>query len=228
MIFISVDLPAPFSPSTAWISPGATSRSMPSLATTAGYALRMPESRSRGATAAHRRAGLQHGRVDGHRGFAQLQQLRGDGDGDDFGLLARNAGQADRAGHARECVGAEAAALEPLLEAAALGARTDQAEVAEVAARENRLAEIEIQRVAVGHDEKARARGRRGHLGQRRVGRLHADVRRRLGGEFVIAAVDPGHGARQRAEHPRDRAADVAGAEQHHVQRRMRRRLEEP
>jgi hypothetical protein len=26
MIFISVDLPAPFSPSTAWISPGITSR----------------------------------------------------------------------------------------------------------------------------------------------------------------------------------------------------------
>jgi hypothetical protein len=36
MIFISVDLPAPFSPSTAWISPGTTSRSMPSLATTDG------------------------------------------------------------------------------------------------------------------------------------------------------------------------------------------------
>ena len=36
MIFISVDLPAPFSPSTAWISPGGTVSETSSLATTAG------------------------------------------------------------------------------------------------------------------------------------------------------------------------------------------------
>src|SRR3569833_1051048 len=42
MIFISVDLPAPFSPSTAWISPGLTRRWMSSLARTAGYCLVMP------------------------------------------------------------------------------------------------------------------------------------------------------------------------------------------
>src|SRR5262245_32381407 len=47
MIFISVDLPAPFSPSTAWISPGATRRSTRSLALTAGYCLLMPRSSSR-------------------------------------------------------------------------------------------------------------------------------------------------------------------------------------
>jgi len=41
MIFIRVDLPAPFSPSTAWISPGATLREMSLLATTAGYRLVM-------------------------------------------------------------------------------------------------------------------------------------------------------------------------------------------
>src|SRR6478735_3835008 len=34
MIFISVDLPAPFSPSTAWISPSATFKQMPSFART--------------------------------------------------------------------------------------------------------------------------------------------------------------------------------------------------
>ena len=39
MIFISVLLPAPFSPSTAWISPGRTSRSTLSFAITAGIAL---------------------------------------------------------------------------------------------------------------------------------------------------------------------------------------------
>ncbi len=36
MIFINVDLPAPFSPSTAWISPGATASEMSLFATTAG------------------------------------------------------------------------------------------------------------------------------------------------------------------------------------------------
>ncbi|EWS62685.1 hypothetical protein Y695_04085 [Hydrogenophaga sp. T4] len=36
MIFISVDLPAPFSPSTAWIWPGATVSETPLLATTPG------------------------------------------------------------------------------------------------------------------------------------------------------------------------------------------------
>ena len=45
MIFISVDLPAPFSPSTAWISPGMTTRVTPSFALTAGYCLLMPDKR---------------------------------------------------------------------------------------------------------------------------------------------------------------------------------------
>jgi hypothetical protein len=35
-IFISVDLPAPFSPRSAWISPGITARSMSAFATTEG------------------------------------------------------------------------------------------------------------------------------------------------------------------------------------------------
>src|SRR5262245_37269143 len=47
MIFMSVDLPAPFSPSTAWISPGRTRRFTSSLALTAGYCLLMPRSSRR-------------------------------------------------------------------------------------------------------------------------------------------------------------------------------------
>src|SRR6266702_7062346 len=35
-MFISVDLPAPFSPRSAWTSPGKRSKSIPSLATTPG------------------------------------------------------------------------------------------------------------------------------------------------------------------------------------------------
>src|SRR5829696_7420199 len=48
-MFISVVLPAPFSPSRAWISPGRTSRSIRSLATTPGYRLLIPRISSAGA-----------------------------------------------------------------------------------------------------------------------------------------------------------------------------------
>ena len=50
-MFISVLLPAPFSPSRAWISPGRIDRSMPSLATTPGKRLLMPRISRAGATA---------------------------------------------------------------------------------------------------------------------------------------------------------------------------------
>ena len=43
---ISVDLPAPFGPMMAWISPARTSRSTPLVATTASKALRRPDRRS--------------------------------------------------------------------------------------------------------------------------------------------------------------------------------------
>src|SRR5579875_3887956 len=46
-MFISVDLPAPFSPSRQWISPGATSRSMWSFAVSAPKRFVMPCSCSR-------------------------------------------------------------------------------------------------------------------------------------------------------------------------------------
>src|SRR5512141_2870325 len=52
MIFIRVDLPAPFSPSTAWISPGFTRRLTRSFALTAGYCLLMLAS-SRRSMSAH-------------------------------------------------------------------------------------------------------------------------------------------------------------------------------
>src|SRR3712207_1731334 len=43
-MFISVDLPAPFSPRSAWISPRRSCRSTPSLAVTAPKRLTMPRS----------------------------------------------------------------------------------------------------------------------------------------------------------------------------------------
>src|SRR5437764_12612536 len=45
-MFIRVDLPAPFSPSRAWISPGSTARSIRSLATRSPKRLVMPCSSS--------------------------------------------------------------------------------------------------------------------------------------------------------------------------------------
>src|SRR5664279_3282682 len=57
MIFISVDLPAPFSPSTAWISPAATRRLTRSLALTAGYCLLMSTSSRRSMRISRKRLG---------------------------------------------------------------------------------------------------------------------------------------------------------------------------
>src|SRR3954470_16270277 len=52
MILIRVLLPAPFSPSRAWTSPGRTSKSTSSRATTPGKTLRMPCISSTGTEAA--------------------------------------------------------------------------------------------------------------------------------------------------------------------------------
>src|SRR5262245_48220879 len=103
MIFISVDLPAPFSPSTAWISPGRTVRSMPSLATTDGYAFRMPVRRRRGTAPVAavfmlpprvRRSSARGLFVIGccRGAFAMFEQLCRDGHSDRTGLLALDAG----------------------------------------------------------------------------------------------------------------------------------------
>ena len=60
-VFISVDLPAPFSPTIAWISPRRTVSSMSRLATTPGNRLVMPRSSHR----IRRRAGRRPGRRTG-------------------------------------------------------------------------------------------------------------------------------------------------------------------
>ena len=62
-----------------------------------------------------------------------LQELCRHGDGNDLGLLARDARHADRAGDAGQHVGRDAALLVAMQEARALGPRADQAEVAQIA-----------------------------------------------------------------------------------------------
>src|SRR5215218_11172069 len=49
--FMRVDLPAPFSPTIAWIEPGRTARLMPSRATMPPYCLRSPTTSTTGDTA---------------------------------------------------------------------------------------------------------------------------------------------------------------------------------
>src|SRR3954463_16006252 len=55
MILISVDLPAPFSPTRAWTSPGSSAKSTPARAVAPPKVLVMPSIRSRGAS------GMGHG-----------------------------------------------------------------------------------------------------------------------------------------------------------------------
>src|SRR4051812_39153499 len=58
MIFTSVDLPAPFSPSSAWISPGCTANETSSFAVTPGKRLVIRESSRRAGIAPFRLAGI--------------------------------------------------------------------------------------------------------------------------------------------------------------------------
>src|SRR3954465_6556805 len=139
MIFISVDLPAPFSPRTAWISPAATSRSMSAFATTVGYDFVMPRSDSSGGAAPGEGAGTDTGGAvpaiapsAGRRGARTgpcgnarglgRHELRGDRHGDRAGRLAGEPGQrrADRAHDAREALTCDAARRQPALELRAL------------------------------------------------------------------------------------------------------------
>ena len=63
-MFISVVLPAPFSPSRAWISPGRTSRLISSLASDTGIALRDPAHLERGRGHVELRQALDLGHLD--------------------------------------------------------------------------------------------------------------------------------------------------------------------
>src|SRR6266496_341524 len=135
MIFISVDLPAPFSPSTAWISPGNTVRSMASLATTDGYILVMPESRRRGSAAIRLpRSGTGTSRGLRSGAFANGQHFRRHGHGDRARLLASDRRRAAyRHGNARERFWRKAAFRELVRELCAFGGRADHADIAPVA-----------------------------------------------------------------------------------------------
>ena len=90
-----------------------------------------------------------------------------------------DAGQPDRAGHARQRRGGQAARQQPVLEARALGGRADQPEEAEVAARQDGLRQRQVEVVAVRqHQVEGAGRGQC-HLGLDRLDAQALDVRRR-------------------------------------------------
>ena len=83
----------------------------------------------------------------------------GCGDGDHGGLLACDAGKADRADDAVDQGLGEAEVAHGFFELRALGFGADQAEIAEVAALEHACAERVVEVVAVGHHQIDRAGG---------------------------------------------------------------------
>ena len=149
MIFISVHLPAPFSPSTAWISPGSAARTTSVVGDDAridlGDAAKLEARRARrrrwstsatpvrctagrGATTPCLRRPLSRRACSSSAATAIAIVA---------GSLPGNAGDADRAGHRARSAPPACRALQPLLELAALRQRADQAEVREVVARQD-------------------------------------------------------------------------------------------
>src|SRR5690606_4321980 len=119
------------------------------------------------------------------------QELRRDRDRDLGRTLAPDAGNADRAGEPREQRRRHAALAHQVLETLALGYRADQSRVREVAALEDRRADLVIERMAVCHDEAVAAGGQRRDLTHRVACLDHRDVPGRAVGEHATAAVDP-------------------------------------
>ena len=154
------------------------------------------------------------------------QQLRDDAGRDHLGLLAGDAVDADRAGHAGDRCGRQTALLEPMDELRTLALRADQAAEGEVAAAQDRLDDPQVERVLVGEDEEERAGRRMPHLGLDRIHRDPADPRRpgraerRGRGELLVARVEPVDLDVERREGAGDRPADVAGPVQLQMEER--------
>jgi len=149
--------------------------------------------------------------------IAQLQQLRGHGDRDGGGLLARDAADADGHGEARDDFGAEAALRQALAEARGLGLRADHARPGEAAVLEERLADGEVLVVAVGHDERP---GIGRHVAHFVLGLRCEQAANGIGHrlrELTLAAIHPRDAKRQRRQDVHECAAHVAGAEEPEV-----------
>src|SRR5437868_7291434 len=114
-----------------------------------------------------------------------------------------------------------------MCKALALGLRTDQAKVAEVASAQNRLCDAQIEIVAVRQHQVARSRRRMAHLAVDLVDAQLADVRRPLvraerRRKLRVPFIDPVHADVQGREKGCDRAADMTGAIQLQMKERWR------
>ena len=182
-----------------------------SLATTPGKRLVMPRSSRRGGGRAHR-ACLGHAASPPSfwapcvvRRGERMQELgRRERRDHRRPLVARAAPPIGQTSRASSAV-AEAELAQAALEARPLGARADQAEIGEVAAPQHRLADLEVERVAVGQDEIG-ARPPAPPRPRPAAGRSTHDLgaRRAAGSENSSrAAVDPAHAGTAAAPAPR-------------------------
>src|SRR5690606_6597211 len=85
--------------------------------------------------------------------------LAGDGHGDLHRQLTFHLGDTHRAAHALHGFRLEAAVAQAVFELGALALRADQAVVGEIAAREDRRGQLEIQLVIMRHDDEVAAGG---------------------------------------------------------------------
>src|SRR4030095_14565535 len=145
------------------------------------------------------------------------QELGGPVRADCRRFLAADAGNADGAGQSAQQVRRNADGAQTAGKARPLGLAADQTEEGEVAAPEDLRTDLQIQRVAMSHDEIERTRRSARHFARRRGGHDLVDPRRHVRREGVATAVDPGDAKRQWREGTDDRLADMAGAEQEHV-----------
>jgi len=201
---------------------------MPSLATTVGYILVMPSSLSRAGAESPPRGAF--GASLRQRGVAlvQLEQLGSDGHRDRARRFVANAGDAYRASHPRQDRAWHAKGCEPPLELCALRRGADQPEIGEIGSSKDRPCELEVESVAMGHDQERAPRRRVPHLVLRRIGDDRRNIRRHARREIVLALIDPGHRAGQGAENLHQRPPDVTIAEDDHAKVAARDALDEP
>ncbi|MNL17425.1 hypothetical protein D3C87_1385180 [compost metagenome] len=107
------------------------------------------------------------------------------------------------------------------------GLRTDQAEVGEVVALEDRSGQFEVELVVVGHHDAITA-------GRQIIDFIHRffadDLAHAMGdllGEFIFARVDPAHPAGQAGQQRNEGAADVAGTEHGDLRLNLAHRFEQ-
>ena len=106
------------------------------------------------------------------------------------------------------------ASRKPLDEPRPLGAAADQADIGEAAIGQSGVGDIQVQGVAVAHDQHETAGRRHGDLAHGRGRDDAVGISRQARGKGLGAHIDPGDLQRQRRQCQHQRPADMASAEQ--------------